>query len=283
MQIESNIKFLEVEDYSVSNEKFELYLDPSYHLLKTIPQPKSEELGKYYESENYISHTDKKTTFFEKVYQTIKRKAIQNKLNLLESIKESKGNLLDIGCGTGDFLAAAKNRNWNVLGYEPNVGARKLAEEKGVSIVEDTKSIEEGTLDIITLWHVFEHVPDLENQIKELYRLLKPNGILIIAVPNYKSYDAQYYGKHWAAYDVPRHLWHFSQQSIPLLFNPFGFILQDTYPMLFDSFYVSLLSEEIKHGKKNWLKAFSVGLKSNIEARRNLEYSSLIYSLKKTI
>lgn len=281
MQIESNIKFLEVEDHSVSKEKFELYLDPNYHMLKTIPQPIKEDLGKYYESEEYISHTDRKKTFFEKLYHVVKRKAIQNKLNLLDFFKESKGQLLDIGCGTGDFLAEAKNSGWNVLGYEPNEGAKKLAEEKGVSIIDDTKNIKEGTLDIITMWHVLEHVPDLEIQIKELYRLLKPSGILIIAVPNYNSYDAKYYGEFWAAYDVPRHLWHFSQKSIPLLFEPLGFKLQETLPMLFDSFYVSLLSEQNKKGKKNWIKAFAIGLKSNIEARRNLEYSSLIYSLRK--
>ncbi|MDM1502136.1 class I SAM-dependent methyltransferase [Myroides marinus] len=281
MRINANIKYIEVEDFSVSKEKFELYMDENYQLLKTEPFPELDKLGSYYESPNYISHTDSKKTFFDKVYQAVKSKAIQSKYKILEDINITKGVLLDIGCGTGEFLVEGNNRGWNVLGYEPNEGARKLSIEKGISIVNELSEVEDHSVNVITMWHVLEHVVDLDEQISTLKRILKKGGTLIIAVPNYNSYDAKYYGKYWAAYDVPRHLWHFSQMSIPLLFNPYGFELVEKYPMLFDSFYVSLLSEQYKTGKKNWFKAFRVGLKSNIEARTNLEYSSLIYYLKK--
>ncbi|MCY1240886.1 Methyltransferase domain protein [compost metagenome] len=130
------------------------------------------------------------------------------------------------------------------------------------------------------MWHVLEHVPNLEDQIKELKRLLKPNGSIIIAVPNFKSYDANHYKEFWAAYDVPRHLWHFSKTAIHKLFQKENIELVKILPMKFDSFYVSLLSEKYKTGKMNFVKAFFVGLKSNWKAKRNFEYSSHIYVLK---
>lgn len=273
--------FLSVTDYSVSKEKFELLLDEELQMLKTTPVPSINDLPRYYESEEYISHTDGNKGMFEKVYQFVKRIAIRNKITLLTDVTTQKGKLLDIGCGTGEFLLAAKNSGWDVVGFEPNSKASHLAKIKELVLVDSTSEIEEGSLDVITMWHVLEHVPNLEQQILELARLLKPGGSLILAVPNYKSYDATYYGSYWAAYDVPRHLWHFSQDSIERVFSPFGFRLKEKFPMLFDSFYVSLLSEKYKTGKRNWWKGFTVGLKSNIEARKNMEYSSLIYFLVK--
>lgn len=281
MDINANIKYIEVEDFSVSKEKFELYLDETYQLLKTEPVPELDKLGSYYESPEYISHTDSKKTFFDKVYQIVKSKAIQNKFKILEDVHPTKGLLLDIGCGTAEFLVEGNNRGWTTLGLEPNQDARQLGIDKGITMIDSLDNISDHSVDAITMWHVLEHVVNLDEQIKSLQRILKKGGTLLIAVPNFNSYDAKYYGKHWAAFDVPRHLWHFSQSSIPLLFNPYHFELVETYPMLFDSFYVSLLSEQYKTGKKNWFKAFSIGLKSNIEARNNLEYSSLIYYLRK--
>lgn len=281
MDINANIKYIEVKDFSVSKEKFELYLDEKFQLLKTMPIPDLENLGSYYESPEYISHTDSKSSFFDKVYQAVKSKAIQNKFKILEDIRPTKGLLLDIGCGTGEFLVEGINRGWSILGFEPNDNARQLAIDKGVSMITSLDDISDHSVDAITMWHVLEHVVNLEEQLNTLQRILKKGGTLLVAVPNFNSYDAKYYGQYWAAFDVPRHLWHFSQSSIPLLFSPYRLKLIETYPMMFDSFYVSLLSEQYKTGKKNWLRAFRVGLRSNIEARNNLEYSSLIYYLKK--
>jgi 2-polyprenyl-3-methyl-5-hydroxy-6-metoxy-1,4-benzoquinol methylase len=267
-----------VKDNSVSKEVFELLYDEDLDMLITSPQPKGTELSKYYESDDYISHTDGKRSIFEKAYHFIKNIALKNKLSLVNSLQK-KGKLLDIGAGTGDFLLTAKNDGWNVIGVEPSEKARSIAAKKGIEL-KPVADFDDHSFDIITMWHVLEHVPDLQNQIKELKRLLKPNGAIIIAVPNFKSYDAKYYGEFWAAYDTPRHLWHFSKTAIKKLFQNVNIELVKILPMKFDSFYVSLLSEKYKTGKMNFIKAFFIGLKSNWKAKEKFEYSSHIYVLK---
>lgn len=272
--------FLTVKDNSVSKENFELVYDENLDMLITSPQPDENNLGKYYESEDYISHTDGKRSLFEKAYHFIKNIALKNKLSLINNLQQSKGNLLDIGAGTGDFLLVAKNNGWNAIGIEPSEKAKSIAKSKGVELKSNLSELESNSFDIITMWHVLEHVPNLENQIKELRRLLKPNGTILIAVPNFKSFDANYYKEFWAAFDVPRHLWHFSKTAIQKLFAKEELELLKILPMKFDSFYVSLLSEKYKTGKMNYIKAFSVGMQSNLKAKKNFEYSSHIYVLK---
>ncbi|WP_339919285.1 class I SAM-dependent methyltransferase [uncultured Flavobacterium sp.] len=280
MDISNKKHFLTVKDHSVSKETFDLYYDETMDMLITYPQPSLENLGKYYESEDYISHTDGKRSLFEKAYHFIKGIALKNKLELINSQQPNKGSILDIGAGTGDFLAVAKENGWKTVGVEPSDKARAIALKKAVSFVEDTSGLESHSFDVITMWHVLEHVPNLDNQIKELKRLLKPSGTLIVAVPNFKSFDAKHYGTFWAAYDVPIHFWHFSKKAIKMLFEKEGMQLEKVLPMKFDSFYVSLLSEKYKYGKMNFVKAFFVGLQSNIKAKQNFEYSSHIYVLK---
>ena len=280
MDISNKKHFLTVKDYSVSQETFDLYHDETLDMLITSPQPSLENLGKYYESEDYISHTDNKRSLFEKLYHFIKSIALKNKLNLINSLQPNKGRILDIGAGTGDFLSVAKNDGWQTIGVEPSERAKSTAINKGISFVEQTSELENHSFDMISMWHVLEHVPDLDKQIKELKRLLKPTGTLIIAVPNFKSFDAKHYGKFWAAYDVPIHFWHFSKKAIKLLFEKEEMKLEKVLPMKFDSFYVSLLSEKYKSGKMNFVKAFFIGLQSNWKAKNNFEYSSHIYILK---
>ncbi len=280
MNVLNKKHFLTVKDHSVSKEIFDLYYDEELDMLITSPQPELQNLGKYYESEDYISHTDNKRSLFEKAYHFVKNIALKNKLNLINSQQPQKGKLLDIGAGTGDFLLTAKNDGWETIGVEPSDRAKNIAKEKGISFVEEISTLENHSLDVITMWHVLEHVPDLELQIQELKRLLKPTGTLIIAVPNYKSFDANHYQTFWAAYDVPIHFWHFSKKSIQVLFERVDMKLEKILPMKFDSFYVSLLSEKYKTGKMNYIKAFFVGLKSNWKAKSSKEYSSHIYVLK---
>ena len=280
MDISNKKHFLTVKDHSVSKETFDLYHDETLDMLVTYPQPSLENLGKYYESVDYISHTDSKRSLFEKAYHFVKSIALKNKLNLINSLQPNKGRILDIGAGTGDFLSVAKQNGWQTIGVEPSEKAKAIALKKEVSFVEDTAELENHSFDVITMWHVLEHVPNLDNQIKELKRLLKPNGSLIVAVPNFKSFDAKYYGAFWAAYDVPIHFWHFSKNAIQALFEKEGMQLEKVLPMKFDSFYVSLLSEKYKSGKMNFVKAFFIGLRSNWKAKRNFEYSSHIYVLK---
>lgn len=280
MDIANKKHFLTVKDHSVSKEIFELYYDESLDMLVTHPQPGLAVLGRYYESEDYISHTDGKRSLFEKAYHFVKNIALKNKLNLINSLQPAKGRILDIGAGTGDFLNVAKQNGWETIGVEPSDKAKAIALKKEVPFVEETASLESHSFDVITMWHVLEHVPDLDSQIKELKRLLKPNGSLIVAVPNFKSFDAKYYGAYWAAYDVPIHFWHFSKKAIQSLFQKENIQLVKVLPMKFDSFYVSLLSEKYKSGKMNFIKASFIGLWSNWKAKANFEYSSHIYVLK---
>ena len=207
---------------------------------------------------------------------------LRKKIKWIESEKKEKGKILDFGAGTGDFLLEAKNNGWEVFGTEPNPDARKLASEKKVDLEKDTSTFPSEGFDVITLWHVLEHVPDLEKQIEELKRLLKKDGLLIIAVPNFKSYDAFKYQEDWAAFDVPRHLFHFSRTAIRKIFGEHSFEVVQEKPLWFDAFYVSLLSEKYKKGKSNPLKAFLTGATSNQKARSTGEYSSLAYFLKKS-
>ena len=279
MNLSNTKHYLNVKDYSVSQETFELLHDEELDMLFTHPQPSLEKLPSYYESVDYISHTDGNKSLFEKMYQFVKSIALKNKLKLINS-QSTKGRILDIGAGVGDFLSIAKNDGWQTIGIEPSEKAKAIAINKGVSFVENLSELESNSFDVITMWHVLEHVPDLENQIKELKRLIKPSGTVIIAVPNFKSYDASHYGIFWAAYDIPIHLWHFSKTAIQKLFAKEKLELVKVLPMKFDSFYVSLLSEKYKTGKMNFIKAFYVGLKSNWKGNQNSEYSSHIYVLK---
>jgi len=269
---------LRIKDYSVSKEDFELKYNSEYDLFQTYPIP--ENLEQYYQSENYISHTDAKASLFEKIYQLVKQHTLSQKQQLILSYTKHKGNLLDIGAGTGDFLAYARSKKWEVVGIEPSEKAKELAQKKGVPFVEDSQELSDSSFDVITMWHVLEHVRDLDKQLSELKRICKPGGYVIIAVPNFKSYDAKQYKEIWAAYDVPRHSWHFSKKAIEKLFFEKEMKLEKVHPMYFDSFYVSLLSEKYKTGKMNFVRALFIGLLSNFKGISSKEFSSHIYVLK---
>ncbi|KAA5827437.1 class I SAM-dependent methyltransferase [Algibacter amylolyticus] len=274
---------LKVKDHSVSGEVFELIQNLEYGFLETTPQPSSDKLSDYYESEDYISHTDSKRNLFEKAYHLVRSVSLKKKLNLINSFPSEDKKLLDIGCGTGDFLQTAQQNNWIVSGIEPNQQAREIANKKTNGSVFNTEQLlkfQPKSFDVITLWHVLEHLPNLDEQIATFKKLLKPNGTLIIAVPNYKSFDAQYYKSFWAAYDVPRHLWHFNKTSVSNLVSKQSFKVNKIKPMWFDSFYVSMLSEKYKTGSMNAVKGFWIGLRSNLKAIGSKEASSLIYVIK---
>ena len=284
----SNLEpYLKCKDYTVSGENYELMFNKDYEMLVTIPVP--ENLSSYYKSEDYISHTDSKKTVIDKIYQAVKNITLKRKLRLINecllhqnSISRPEKNILDIGAGTGDFLKVCKVNLWNVFGIEPDMEARNIAAKKGVLLHKDISHFTDKKFEIITLWHVLEHVENLEEYISTLEKLLSKNGTLIIAVPNYKSYDAKYYSKFWAAFDVPRHLWHFSETSISKLFAPVNLTVEKTLPMKFDAYYISLLSEKYKYGSMKPISALFRGFVSNIKAIKSKQYSSLIYVLKKS-
>jgi len=270
--------YLKTKDFAVTGEEFELVYQEELQMLKTTPQPSN--MDRYYESEEYISHTDSSSGFFNGLYQWVKSRSMQRKLKLLEQFHKLPGGILDVGAGTGDFVIAAGDKGWESVGVEPNKLARKKAAMKGLQLKAELGDAKRK-FDAITLWHVLEHLPNPEQSIDDLLSLLELNGTLVLALPNFKSWDARYYKRHWAAYDVPRHLWHFSQHSIDAIFKPRGYKIEATYPLWFDAYYISLLSEKYKGSKFPWLRAIVNGCRSNLNARQNGEYSSLIYILKR--
>ena len=260
------IKKIDCIDHSTSKEKFTIVSCETCNFTFTNPRPKDESLGGYYKSDMYISHTNNTKGLFNWMYQTVRNHAIGTKVTLLKSLKRS-GTHLDIGCGTGEFLNACKNEGFSTEGIEPSELARKQAIENfNLSVNENTnlEQFQNNKFDSISMWHVLEHIPNLNGTITQFDRVLNANGKVIVAVPNHKSWDAKYYKEYWAAWDVPIHLWHFSKETIELLFNKNGFKLIKTKPLLFDSFYVSLLSEEFKTGKKKFINGFIIGIISNI-------------------
>jgi 2-polyprenyl-3-methyl-5-hydroxy-6-metoxy-1,4-benzoquinol methylase len=266
------------KDYLVSGESFQLRYDDTSDMLITIPQPPPEKLSAYYRSEAYHPHHDARKTIFQKTYHLVKRYLLKRKLKRITALCPEKGALLDIGAGTGDFLQAAQKQGWAVYGVEPNATARTAAKQKGISVESELRNLPSQRYEVITLWHALEHLPHLEEQLQELKKRLKPDGIIVVAVPNYNSFDAAYYKTYWAGYDVPRHLWHFSRQAIHTLFAAKGFKVIQTIPMPFDAFYISLLSEKYKTGKMHFLKAALIGAISNGKAFfKTGDYSSLTY------
>lgn len=273
---------LSIGDHSVSNENFLLVECDQCTLRITQDVPKADAIAPYYKSENYISHTNTNKGLVNQLYRQVRKITLFEKKKLIQQLTGlSTGKLLDMGSGTGAFAGYMKHAGWQVTGLEPDEGARKVAYQEFGVVLSDTSSFYElapAQFEVITLWHVLEHVHDLQLYMQQLKKLLKPQGKLFIAVPNYTSGDARYYGTHWAAYDVPRHLYHFSPAAMRSLLAKNQLTLETIRPMWFDSFYVSLLSSTYKTGKMQLLLSLRRGLLSNLKAWKDRERcSSLIY------
>lgn len=275
-----------VHDHTVSHEDFLLISCASctHRFTQDIPGPES--IGRYYKAESYISHTNSSKGLINRLYKVVRGFTLAGKRKWVEGFtRKREGRVLDIGAGTGYFLAEMKSHSWETFGLEPDTDAREVCRQThGITLQEMTAigQLPAHSFDAITLWHVLEHVHDLEVYVKHFSTLLKPQGVLFIAVPNHTSYDALRYAKDWAAYDVPRHLHHFSPTSMKTLFAGKGFSWLGMKPMYFDAFYVSLLSSQYRSGKTQWLSAFFTGLRSNLNALFNREKcSSLVYVWKK--
>ena len=279
------VEFLSCKDHTVSHETFHIIKCQSCELAITSPRPDEKSLGKYYLSESYISHTGKSTNFIDKLYLIVRSYTLRWKTGIVHQKTKHKISILDYGCGTGEFLHACQKKGWKITGVEPSQLARNQASElTGISIYNDLNSIQEETFDAITLWHVLEHVPELDIVLTTLKSKLKPHGTIFIAVPNYKSADSKKYQNHWAAYDVPRHLWHFSYKNISILFKKNSLSLNSTIPMKLDAYYICLLSEKYKSDKGlnlySFLKGISAAFISNLKAIKTKEHSSRIYIAK---
>lgn len=273
--------FLSCLDHTVSRRKFEIVECGKCGFAYTSPRPHDNDLGKYYESEEYISHSNTSKGIVSQLYQRVRKHTLQKKLELINK-NSKKGRILDIGCGTGEFLNTMKLDGWDTFGIEPSPGARKQGIEKFQLNVQDEPQMERFSaahFDVITMWHVMEHVPQLNERVQKLRELLKPEGVLIVAVPNRNSHDAKFYESNWAAYDVPRHLWHFRAEDMRALMNKEGFEVKQILPMKFDSYYVSMLSEKMKTGSTNLISAVWRGFVSNRKAGVEGS-SSLIYIIR---
>jgi 2-polyprenyl-3-methyl-5-hydroxy-6-metoxy-1,4-benzoquinol methylase len=280
------VPVLQVKDYTVSGEVFEVWHCKACTARFTQNIPPAGNIGRYYKAEAYVSHTDTKKGLVNRLYHLVRSRTLQTKRKLVEKTTGlTKGALLDVGAGTGAFASTMQQAGWAVTGLEPDDTARNnaLTQHNITLQTPDTLfTLPANSFDAITLWHVLEHVHHLHEYLHTFNALLKPNGVLLIAVPNYTSYDAAIYSEHWAAYDVPRHLYHFSPQSMTELAKQHGFTVTAYKPMWFDSFYVSMLSEQYKTGKGGLVKAVWNGLMSNLNAvSDNKKCSSVIYVMRK--
>lgn len=274
--------FIDAVDYNVSQKVFTIVKCNSCNFHFTNPIPVVEEIGEYYKSDSYVSHSSTNKGLINKLYQRVRKYTLKQKVKLITKYSNGKDHL-DIGAGTGHFINATSLAGFNSLGLEPDEDARGLAEKSfkvNIQPLEELHKLEDNSKDVITMWHVLEHVYDLQKDVKKISSILKEDGTLVVAVPNRSSYDAKKYKEFWAAYDLPIHLYHFVPNDIRNLFSQFNMEVKEVLPMKFDSFYVSMLSEKYKGG--NIVSAFFTGLKSNMNANSE-SYSSQIYIIKKKI
>ena len=268
-----------LKDDFLTKEDFHICECLNCHLQYTMPRPPKDEIGKYYKSEEYYSHQENKKGFIPKVYEAVKKVNLKRKYKMATE-KMEVGKLLDIGCGVGDFIHTAETHEWQCTGVEPSEDAKTIAKKRIKGEIlrsEDLEQLPDSAFDLITMWHVLEHVDELKWQIAQLKRLIKPNGRIVIAVPNYKSHDGQFYKEHWAAYDVPRHLNHFDKQVIVKIFKSNGLTLKKTDKLVWDAYYISYMSEQYKLHKFPLIRGAYRGLVSNCKARRSGEWSSMVY------
>lgn len=268
-----------LKDEFLTKEDFHICECLNCGLLYTMPRPSKEKIGAYYKSDEYYSHQENKKGFVPRLYEAIKKINLKHKFRLA-SRDLPVGKLLDIGCGVGDFLHVAENRGWQCTGVEPSEEAREIARQRikgDLLYSEDLEQLPDQSFDLITMWHVLEHVDDLKWQVAQLQRLIKPEGRIVIAVPNYRSYDGRFYNAYWAAYDVPRHLNHFNKTVITKIFKTSGLSLVCMDKLVWDAYYISFMSEQYKHHFMPLVRGVFRGLVSNAKARRSGEWSSLVY------
>lgn len=278
-------KVFDVRDHSITQEVFAIWECNQCTLRFTQDVPNQQDIGRYYKSEVYISHSNTSKGSLSRIYKAVRNHTLETKSRLIQKYTVKTGSLLDLGAGIGSFLNTMQGKGWNVTGLEPDDDARNQALKYynlKLSPADDLSSLPQNSFDAITLWHVLEHVHELHPYLDQLKMLLKPNGKIFIAVPNYTSSDASYYGPYWAAYDVPRHLYHFSPKSMEVLIKEHGLSLTTMKPMWYDSYYISLLSSKYKNGRLNWPGAIFQGLSSNLKALGNNQHcSSVTYIIGK--
>ncbi|MCX6244540.1 MAG: methyltransferase domain-containing protein [Bacteroidetes bacterium] len=277
-------RFLNGRDYFLSGEEYTIVYCNHCGMKFLNPRPDATGIAKYYLSPDYVSHDAEQKSILNFVYRLVRNFTIGGKYRLIRKYSSGKF-LLDIGCGTGEFLRYCRQKGFDVKGIEPGEKPRTFARtEHQLDVAEESylDGLDHPSFDIVTMWHVLEHVHRLDERMKKIETILNPGGTLVIAVPNCDSWDAVHFGEFWAAYDLPRHLYHFSQSTMKLLAENHGFKIEKIIPMKLDAFYICLLSEKYSKGKQNYFSAVMNGIRSNTFARKNKNnYSSLIYILRR--
>jgi SAM-dependent methyltransferase len=272
------VKQLTVIDHLVSQSSFKLVVDKETTALKTSPELSDSELQKYYPEEGYASHETRASSLTSKIYALVKQLNVRTKCKWIRQYA-STGQILDYGTGNGDFALSAQQQGWHVDVYETSQNALEILKKRHLNVI--THPLQSNHYDVITLWHVFEHINKPNKALASFFTSLKPGGVLVLAVPNVESWDANHYKSSWAAYDVPRHRWHYNKFAITLLGRQAGFKLVNTKNMFWDALYIALLSEQYRNAKAAWLKAFCKGLLSNAKGWRTTNTSSLTFFLQK--
>ncbi len=280
-------------DTACSGETFEIWEDTASGIRFTHPAPGPDEIGRYYEFDAYLSHGTEHAGITGKLYASVRNMMLSRKyrmLNPLPSVSESSSfRMLDIGCGDGTFAGycAQKNPDWEIFGVEPSASAAETAKQR-VGNLQLYTSAQDVPADkpfhLVTAWHALEHIHDLNDMMRHVHNLLEPNGIFCVALPNFRSRDCERYKNSWAAYDVPRHLWHFSPEAFTAFARKHGFTLLRKHRLPFDPFYVSLLSEP---SERSFIRrGFSAGFAataSTISSLADIDRSSSVtYVLKKS-
>ena len=276
---------LHLKDHSISGEEFDIFSCGNCGFRFTQNAPSEQEIAPYYQSEDYISHSNTKKGFVNRAYHIVRNIMLGRKHKLVKRLTQGK-RLLDMGCGTGYFLNYMKENGYNVKGVEIDEGARNFGQQQfGVDIVAPDEMMTGSTdevFDVITLWHVLEHIYELDAYVTRLKELLHDDGHLIIAVPNRSSVDASHYGPFWAAYDVPIHLWHFTPDTLTRLAEKHGLELIEINSLPFDPFYISMLSSKYRGDGLSLMKGAWIGFKSFLKGSANpKKASSPVYVLKK--
>jgi 2-polyprenyl-3-methyl-5-hydroxy-6-metoxy-1,4-benzoquinol methylase len=244
-----NTPCLTVPDRFNPKEKFQLVKCNGCGFVFLSPRPDEESIGAYYQSEAYQPHQEKASSFNEKIYRWVRNRNVRYKRRIIERIVE-KGNLLDYGCGTGEFLLEMQQAGWQTIGYEPAEKAAKIAREYGLQMIQNLSEIK-SKLNVITMWHVLEHVHQANELLEKIHQVLDPEGMLIIAVPNRLSFEAQMYRSNWVAWDAPRHLYHFTPADMARLLDKHSFQIVDHKMLYFDPWYNALLSASLETSGKN--------------------------------
>ena len=267
------------KDRLVTGELFSVYFDNERIVAKTKVND-DEDMYRFYKSNDYHSHQLRPKSFIDYFYFLSRKIMMFFKYRIIYS-KSKEVNLLDYGCGNGNFIKYLSNKSLKVTGIEKSLSSQKVCRSKGLSVFSSVKQLGDAKFDVITLWHVLEHVINPQNCLRTLSDFLTKDGLFIVAVPNIQSADSQVFKEEWAGLDVPRHLWHFTPKGLISLLKKEKFILHKKHPLILDAYYISLLSAKRKKIPFPWVVSFIIGTASNLMAFFTGNYSSSVYVFKK--